>query len=53
MKIMSSPGQKRGTCGHVMVVFDGHLKFARYRDKRMGDISCILKKDVLSARPLL
>ena len=22
--IMSSPGQKRGTCGHVMAIFDGH-----------------------------
>ena len=33
---MSSPGQKRGTCGHVMAVFDGHLKCARCRDKGVG-----------------
>ena len=26
--IMSSPGQKRGTCGHVLAIFDGHLKCA-------------------------
>ena len=37
--ILSSPGQKRGTCGHVMAIFDGHLKCARCRD------NCILKKD--------
>ena len=23
--IMSSPGEKRGTCGHVMAFFYGHL----------------------------
>ena len=43
--IMSSPGQKRGTCGHIMAVFDGHLKSARCRDKGVGDDSCVLKKD--------
>ena len=43
--IMSSPGQKRGTCGHVMVIFDGHLKCARCRDKGVGEDNCILKKD--------
>ena len=41
---MSSPGQKRGTYGHVMAVFDGHLKCARCRDKGDGDDPCILKK---------
>ena len=42
---MSSPGQKRGTCGHVMAVFDGHLKCAHCRDKGVGDDPCVLKKD--------
>ena len=43
--IMSSPGQKRGTCGHVMAVFDGHLKCARCRDKGVGEDNYVLKKD--------
>ena len=42
---MSSPGQGRGTCSHVMAVFDGHLKCARCRDKGVGDDSCVFKKD--------
>ena len=42
---MSSPGQKRGSCGHVMVIFDGHLKCARCRDKGVGEDNCVLKKD--------
>ena len=43
--IMSSPGQKKGMCGHVMAVFDGHLKCARCRDKGVGDDPCVLKCD--------
>ena len=43
--IISSPGQKRGTCGHVMALFDGHLKCARCRDKGVGEDNCVLKKD--------
>ena len=42
---MSSTGQKRGTCGHVMASFDGHMKCARCRDKGVGDGACVLKKD--------
>ena len=42
---MSSPGQRRGTCGHVMAVFDSHFKCARCRDKGVGDDPCVLKKD--------
>ena len=30
---LSSPGQKRGSCGHVMASFDGHSKCARCCDK--------------------
>ena len=42
---MSSPGQKRGTCGHVMAIFDGHLKCAQCCDKGVGEDNCVLKKD--------
>ena len=42
---VSSPGQKRGTCGHVMTIFDGHLKCARCWDKGVGEDNCVLKKD--------
>ena len=42
---MSSPGQKKGTCGHIMAVFDGHLKCARCREKGVGDNPCVLKRD--------
>ena len=45
---MLSHGQRRGSCGHVMAVFDGHLKCARCRDKGVGDDPC-----VQSARRLL
>ena len=41
--IMSSPGQKNGTCCHIMALFDGHLKCARYTDKGVGDDLCVLK----------
>ena len=33
---MSSPGQKRGSCGHSMASFDGHSFCARCRDKGKG-----------------
>ena len=42
---MSSPGQKCGTCSHVMASFDGHFKCARCRDKGVGEDACVLKKD--------
>ena len=31
---MSSPGQKRGSCGHAMAIFDGHAFSARCREKK-------------------
>ena len=40
-----SSGQKKGMCGHVMAVFDGHLKCARCREKGVGDNPCVLKRD--------
>ena len=42
---MLSPGQKRGTCGHVMAIFDGHLKGATCRDEGVEEDNCVLKKD--------
>ena len=43
--IMSSPGEKRGTCGHVMALFDTHKKCARCREKGVGDDPCVKKLD--------
>ena len=42
---MSSPGQKRGTCRHVMALFDTHKKCARCREKGVGDNPCVKKLD--------
>ena len=38
---MSSPGQKRGSCGHAMAGFDGHSFCARCREKGKGEEPCI------------
>ena len=38
---MSSPGQKRGSCGHAMANFDGHAFCARCRDKKKGTDTCV------------
>ena len=38
---MSSPGQKRGSCGHAMAIKDGHSFCARCRDKGKGKDTCI------------
>ena len=42
---MSSPGQKQGSCGHVMALFDNHKKCARCREKGVGDDPCVKKLD--------
>ena len=42
---MSSPGQKRGSCGHAMAIFDGHVYCACCRDKGKGEEPCVPKKD--------
>ena len=42
---MSSPGQKQGSCGHVMALSDSHKKCARCRDKGVGDDPCVKKLD--------
>ena len=41
---MSSPGQRRGSCGHVMALFDLHTKCARCREKGIGGDDCVAKK---------
>ena len=42
---MSSPGQKRGSCGHAMAIFDGHAFCAHCREKGKGEEPCIANKD--------
>ena len=42
---MSSPGQRRGTCGHAVASFDSHLACARCRDKGKGKDPCVEKPD--------
>ena len=42
---MSSPGQKRGSCGHAMAIFDRHAFYARCREKGKGEEPCIANKD--------
>ena len=41
---MASPGQRRGTCGHAMALFDGHTKCAHCREKGVGSDACVEKK---------
>ena len=38
---MSSPDQKRGACGHVMVIFDSHSVCACCRDKGKEKDPCV------------
>ena len=45
LSIMSSPGQRRGGCGHVMASFDQHSYCARCREKFKGGDPCVEKKD--------
>ena len=42
---MSSPGQRRGACGHAMAGFNSHSKCAHCRDKGLGDDPCVQKKE--------
>ena len=41
---MVSPGQKTGSCSHVMALSDSHSKCARCREKGIGDDPCVKKK---------
>ena len=45
---MSSPGPRRGSCGHAMAGFDSHSKCARCRDKGLGDDPASRRRNVLS-----
>ena len=47
---MSSPGQKRGSCGHAMASFDGHAYCARCRDKGKGEEPCISNKETTDCK---
>ena len=38
---MSSPGQRKGSCGHIMAFFDKHSRCARCRDKGQGNDPCV------------
>ena len=44
--VMASPGefkgQRKGSCGHIMAVFDLHKKCARCRKKKVGQDPCVL-----------
>ena len=37
-------GQRRGTCGHAMALFDSHTNCAHCREKGMGSDACVEKK---------
>ena len=41
---MASPGQRRGTCGHAMALFDSHTNCVRCREKGVGTDPCVEKK---------
>ena len=38
---MSSPGQRRGSCGHAIANFDSHVFCARCREKGKGTDDCV------------
>ena len=40
---MSSPGQRRGLCGHLIAGYDQHKVCARCRDKKKGEDPCVGK----------
>ena len=48
--VMSSPGQRRGSCGHAMASFDGHSFCARCRDKGKGEEPCVANKDTTDCK---
>ena len=41
---MSSPGQKRGSCGHAVASFNGHLYCAHCRDRSKDKDTCVESK---------
>ena len=47
---MSSPGQKRGACGHAMAIFDQHAYCARCHEKNKGKDPCVESKDTTNCK---
>ena len=47
---MSSPGQKRGSCGHAMAIFDQHSYCACCHEKNKGKDPCVESKDTTSCK---
>ena len=41
---MASPGQRRGSCGDAMALFDSHTNCARCREKGIGKDASVEKK---------
>ena len=42
---MAFPGQKRGSCGHIMALFDARSKCVRYCEKGLGTDNCVQNND--------
>ena len=42
---MASPGQKGGTCGHIITLFDSHSKCAHCVEKKPCEISESFSED--------
>ena len=49
---MSSPGQKHGSCGHIMASFDSHCFCACGREKGKGTDPCINHNDYQACNSL-
>ena len=47
---MSSPGQRRGACGHAMAIFDHHTYCAHCRKKNKGKDPCVESKDTTTCK---
>ena len=41
---MAPPGQRRGSCGHAMALFDSHTKCACCHENGIGKDACVEKK---------
>ena len=50
---MSSSGQRKGSCSHIMASFDTHVCCARCREKGSGSNPCVQGKDDCTACLLL
>ena len=50
---MSSPGQRRGLCSHIMAGYDKHKVCARCRDKKKGEDNCVKDLPCISCDVLM